>query len=131
MTAPNLFGQQLPDPAVNAPGKARHDHPETAKQAAAAVIPRSGTARHKVLLCIAQWPRSDEQIQDALSMPANTERPRRVELQEMGWIEPHPDRITHTRSGQAAIVWRLTEYGAACFSRGNEVAYVQVAGDVL
>ena len=120
----------LADPTQPQGGKARRGHPETSRAAAAAVIPRSGTAREKVLRAIAEFPQTDEQIQDRLSMPANTERPRRVELQEQGWIEAHPDRYARTRSGQNAIVWRLTEQGAERLG-ATSVQSVTVTGERL
>lgn len=112
-------------------GKVRRDHPSTAKMAAMAVIPRSGTARWKVLQAVALVPRTDEQIQDDLHMSANTERPRRVELVEMGWIEEWKGHVGRTRAGLDAIVWRLTEEGARRWSRVVDAEPVEVAGGRL
>lgn len=48
---------------------------------------------------------SDEQIQLTLNMPANTERPRRVELVRMGLVEKTSLRA-RTASGRWAGTWR-------------------------
>jgi len=48
---------------------------------------------------------TDDEIQTALDMEGNTERPRRIELARAGCIE-HRDTITRrTRSGRPAVVW--------------------------
>ena len=94
------------------PGKVRHDHPETSRAAAWAVAPRTGTQRRKVLVAIAYKPRTDEELQADLAMSGNTERPRRVELVEGGWIEDSGER-RKTRAGDDAIVWSLTEKARA------------------
>ena len=96
------------------PGKARGDHPDTSKAAALAVMPKVGTARQRVLFAIHEKRSTDEEIADRLGMNPSTERPCRVELQEMGWIEPSGD-VRRTRSGSAAIVWQLTDLGQERF----------------
>lgn len=82
-------------------GKVRHDHPDTARAAALAVAPRTGTQRRRVLERIAARPSTDDEIQRALNMNGNTERPRRVELVDGGWVRDSGLR----RKG--AIVWEL------------------------
>lgn len=98
--------ETLSDPTVDRVGKVRRDHPRTARAAALAATPRTGTARHRLLQAIAERPRTDEELQDDLAMAANTQRPRRVELVEGGWIEDSGE-TRPTRSGQEAIVWRV------------------------
>lgn len=51
---------------------------------------------------------TDEEIQDALRMPASTQRPRRVELVQDGWVRDS-NKKRPTRSGRAAVVWVITE----------------------
>lgn len=95
-------------PQVNKVGKARSDHPETSKKAALHVYPRSGTQRERVLLFVlAHGDATDEEIQDGLRMRGDTERPRRGELVEGGWlVDSHGER--GTTSGEHAIVWKPT-----------------------
>lgn len=79
----------MPDPFTDAPGLVRNDHPDTSREAAWSVMPRSGTQRRKVLDYITRFGpvgATDEEIQRALSMAGNTERPRRVELVRGGHI---------------------------------------------
>lgn len=87
-------------------GLVRNDHPSTAKAAAHAAFPRSGTWRRKVLDAIALRPRTDDELQHDLTMSGNTERPRRVELVDGGWINDSGER-RRTAGGQDAIVWQL------------------------
>ncbi len=85
-----------------------HDHPETSHMAAARVWPKTGTQRAKILkLLYDLWPggQTDEEIQIRLGMPANSERPRRIELTRMGWVTD----TFHTREtlgGDKAIIWQ-------------------------
>ena len=50
---------------------------------------------------------TDEEMQDALEMAPNTQRPRRRELELQGVVEDS-GRTRATRSGRKAILWRLT-----------------------
>ena len=51
---------------------------------------------------------TDEEIQDALDMNPSTERPRRVELVDAGFVRDSGEtRPTH--SGNGAVVWEATE----------------------
>lgn len=101
MNEPSLFDLLRPEP-----GKARRDGAPTSKAAALAVAPRTGTQRRRVLDAIATRPSTDEEIQAALRMSGNTERPRRVELVEGGWIRDSGARRP-SLSGQESIVWEL------------------------
>jgi hypothetical protein len=91
---------------ANTKGKARRNHPETSHNAAYAVEPNTGTLRRLVLEAIARQPRTDEELQHDLTMNPNTERPRRVELVDGGWIEPSGE-VRRTEGGAEAIVWQL------------------------
>jgi hypothetical protein len=103
------YTAQLSDPG--APGtKERHDASDTMAMAALQAMPRSGTQRRKVLAAIAEKPRTDDELQYDLAMSGNTERPRRVELVEGGWIEDSNVRRP-THDNQDAIVWALTHRG--------------------
>lgn len=94
------------------PGKVRRDAPDTARKAALAVTPRTGTQRHAVLASILQAHRdgaTDEELQTALAMNPSTQRPRRVELVEGGFVVDSGKRRP-SRSGNASIVWVATEF---------------------
>ena len=99
----------------NRPGKAQRDGDaaETQRLAALRVMPHTGTARRRVLDAILVATRdgmTDEELQDVLAMNPSTQRPRRVELVEGGWIEDS-GRRRPTRSGMDAVVWQATEKG--------------------
>jgi hypothetical protein len=97
-------------------GLVRNDHPETAQAAAKAIKLRSGTQRAAVLIELLQadikgWHgMCDEELQGALGLGASSERPRRVELVRMGFVEDS-GRRTKTAAGLDAILWTITEGG--------------------
>lgn len=107
----------LSDPDANTLGKFQAPGatwtPDTQRQAAVAAYPNTGTARRRVLDFIAlHGGATDEEMQDGLNMNPSTQRPRRVELVEGGWVEDS-GRTRKTGSGSAACVWALTERGRA------------------
>jgi len=81
----------------------------TSVAASRSIEPVAGTARANVLAAIRSsvLGLTDEQIQDALAMPASTERPRRVELVELKLVKDS-GRTARTRSGRSAVVWIAT-----------------------
>ena len=93
-------------------GKARSDAPATSQQAARAVSVRSGSQRGRILLWL--WRHggaaTDPELQERLELPASSQRPRRVELVELGLVAP---RGTTVRNGQEYTCWTLTHDGAA------------------
>lgn len=112
-TRPPHQRSRLEDPGLPARGKARRDGSDTMRRAARLVMPRTGTQRRKVLEDIAfgaDYGRTDEECQMRTGLDANTERPRRIELVEMGWICDSRLRRT-TSSGSQAAVWILSEAG--------------------
>jgi hypothetical protein len=100
------------------------NHPETSYIAAEKTLGHSGTARRKVLAEIVEgWPGlTDEEVQERLRMPPNTERPRRVELVRMGFVKDSGVRRP-TVWGNPSIVWSATPKGTAVLqfaaARGN------------
>lgn len=88
-------------------------HSETSRLAALSFYPRQGTARRKVLDFIAEsGGATDEEIQDALRMSGNTERPRRVELtdyRDLPKLIKDSGMKRRTRSGEWAVVWVLKD----------------------
>lgn len=99
-----------------APGTAA----ETQRLAAVQAYPATGTWRRRVLAAVARAGErgmTDEELQDALHLNPSTERPRRVELVEGGWVEDS-GRRRRTRSGRAAAVWMLTTAARAAREEG-------------
>ena len=80
-------------------------HSITSESAALSMAPKAGTLRAKVLEEIKRGPKTDEQLIDALEMNPSTLRPRRVELVNLGLIEP--DGTALTKSGRKALLWRV------------------------
>ncbi len=99
---------QHPDfPAV----KVRHDAPQTSVQAALTHLPKSGTARRKVLDYIVSrgtYGATDDEIAKGLDMNPSTVRPRRLELQEVGLIVEN-GLTRKTRWGNDAKIWVDTD----------------------
>ena len=100
----------LADVKADRPGLVRHDHRDTAKQAAAGV--KTGTARYRVLQCLMDnWGgATDEEIADQLGMSPSTVRPRRVELVAAGWAQDG-GRTRMSRYGKPMTVWQVTDAG--------------------
>lgn len=86
--------------------KVRHDATDTSRAAAARIYPKTGTKRWVVLQAIAQSSGglTDEEMQQRIPMSPNTQRPRRVELVEQGFIRDSGKRRP-TSTGDDAIVW--------------------------
>lgn len=101
-------------------GLVRNDHPDTAHQAAQAVAPRTGTLRHKVWEHVKArgfYGATDNEMQDDIPMPANTQRPRRVELVQGGLIADSGRRRRH--EGQLTIVWVTADIAEQYRLKGN------------
>lgn len=84
-----------------------YSEPTTSRDAALSMIPSAETLRMAVLAYIdEQGPAgaTDEEIQLALSMEGNTERPRRRELVQAGVVADSGAR-RKTSTGRAAKVW--------------------------
>lgn len=82
-------------------------HSDTSVAAAEAIKPRADTLRGIYLAWLTEnGPATDEQAQEALSMPASTQRPRRVELCRAGLVRDS-GRTALTRSGRRAVRWEV------------------------
>lgn len=91
-----------------APGIVGHAHPETSHIAASEVEPRTGTQRRRVLDYlreVGEFGATDSEIQAALRMDGNTERPRRIELVAAGRVVDSQKR--RVVDGRPAIVWEV------------------------
>jgi len=81
---------------------------ETSREAAEAIKPVAATLRmevYRIIQAAGMRGLTDDEIQVALGMAGNTERPRRRELEEADKIEPTGVKYP-TRSGRHAIAWR-------------------------
>ena len=99
--------------------KVQLDAQDTSRDAAARHLPRSGTARHRVLDALGRARgagATDEELVAHLAMNANTQRPRRVELVEAGYVRAS-GVIRQTTGGDRAIVWTITDSGRAVLAQ--------------
>jgi hypothetical protein len=126
-TAPLARGVAATSPDADGAGKARQDGRETSKAAALAAEPRSGTNRRRVLdavLAVARDPRTvgltDVEIQRATGLVPNSERPRRVELVDGGWLAD--SGRTREHYGREHTVWVITDKAARIASAGIPVS---------
>jgi hypothetical protein len=82
-------------------------HSQTSKDAALRMAPRAGTKRAELLLFLRDQGAAgatDEEMQYSVPMSANTQRPRRVELVQGGYVVDSL-RTRKTISGDEAVVW--------------------------
>lgn len=82
-------------------------HSDTSKAAAAEIETKARTLRGTVysFLKISNlYGATDEELQIALGMNPSTERPRRIELVELGLVRDS-GRKRNTKSGRKAVVW--------------------------
>lgn len=80
---------------------------ETSEAAADAIKPSAAKLREQVRLFIAEAGKkgaTDEEIQDGTGINPSTQRPRRVELCQLGIITDS-NRKRKTKSGREAVVW--------------------------
>lgn len=95
---PDLFGEPAPP---------YQRHSLTSRRAAARIAPMAHTKRGEVLAFLASCGSegaTDEEMQRSMPMPANTQRPRRIELVADGFVKSSGKTRT-TRSGDYAVVW--------------------------
>ena len=86
------------------------DHSATSHAAALRIEPAADTLRAEVYAWIIRCGlhgATDEELQTALHMAGNTERPRRVELMDGGHVVDSQQR-RKTKSGRDAVVWIAT-----------------------
>lgn len=80
---------------------------DTSEQAAIEAAPRSERERARLLRALqaaGAWGLTDEEMQDLLEMPGNTQRPRRREMEAM-LLVTRSGLKRKTRAGRWAIVW--------------------------
>lgn len=97
--------------SIDAPGTLTGaDHPETSFAAAARALGRTGSGRRRVMEALAAADLIDEEMQSILHMSPNTQRPRRVELVDLGYVRASGQRRP-TIAGSFSIVWTATDAG--------------------
>lgn len=88
-------------------------HSRTSAAAAQNIEPKTGTKRALVLAFLrgrGAAGATDEEMQQQIPMPSNTQRPRRVELVAARLIKDS-GRERNTSGGDAAVVWVAVEHG--------------------
>lgn len=88
-------------------------HSDTSKAAAVDIAPDAGTLRGKVYELIKAWtPRTggltDSEVQSMLEMNPSTQRPRRIELVQMGLVADSGQRRV-LKSKRTAVVWKAVD----------------------
>lgn len=86
----------------------------TSSLAAASIAPHASLQRRQVCTFIAaQGARgaTDEEVQLALGMNPSSERPRRGECHERGFITAELGELRKTTSGRSACAWHITALG--------------------
>lgn len=104
----SLTGTQItfvaPAPATN--------HTPTSNAAAERIEPTAGTLRALVLAYVRECGEigaTDEEMQLALEMNPSTQRPRRQELEKLGFIRRIDGFTRPTRSGRSAVIFVAME----------------------
>ncbi len=105
-TERTLFPDDDPD---KLPPKLPHNGTTTSKLAADSMRCSAGAQQQRVLECLQQAGDAgltDEEIQRALDLSGNSERPRRSKLVELGLVR-NTGLMRKTNSGHAAVVWAV------------------------
>lgn len=110
-----------PSAGTGTPGNAEdgaRGRRDARRREAMQALPRAGSQRRRVLdavVAVARNPTivglTDVQLAHATGLPANTVRPRRVELVTGGWLEPA--QTTREHHGREHTVWVLTQKAVA------------------
>jgi hypothetical protein len=99
----SITGTQL---TFTVPAPATNGTP-TSSAAAERIAPTAGTLRAAVLDYVRNCKThgaTDEEMQVALQMNPSTQRPRRQELEKMGWVV-RTERTRLTKSGRHAVIF--------------------------
>lgn len=121
---PRLFGTDpaLSDVDADNPGQAHRRGRDTERAAALFVMPRTGTQRRRVLEAIAAAGDdglTDHELAEITRLYLYSAAPRRTELLRGGWVRDSGRRRA-TPLGSEAVVWTLTEEGAARLTTHQE-----------
>lgn len=112
MTQSTLFDDDDPGnaPEKPLPPKLPHNNTVTSKLAAQSMRCSAGAQQQRVLECLQQAGDAgltDDEMQAALNLSGNSQRPRRRRLVELGLVADS-QTMRKTGSSHAAIVWRVT-----------------------
>lgn len=104
------------DATADRSGKVRSDARETSRAAAEGIRIKSGTQRAKILTGLYQFgDQTDRELQERLAIDQNSERPRRIELVDGGYVAPalFADGTARMRThrGTEWQIWTLTTKG--------------------
>ena len=80
---------------------------DTSYGASVYVLPKTGTQRERVWNALRRSSATDVELQNRLGMGGNTERPRRKELVEGGFVRDSGTRKKH--HGEEHIVWEAVQ----------------------
>jgi hypothetical protein len=101
-----------PRPGLTTPHAFLHSNPhDTEIQASDVARETSGTKRlrvYQIFVIANELGVTDPELQELLGMDGNTERPRRIELVERGYVEDSGRRRLHPTTGNLCIVWIWT-----------------------
>lgn len=101
--------QEVTTPTDGRLGGQRQGGMATAREARDLVLPKVGSQRHRVLQAFHTYDAiglTDVELAAATDLPANSVRPRRVELVDAGWVCDTGQRRRH--NGRRHVVWGLT-----------------------
>lgn len=102
-------------PMLDVPLAYRRTDPDTSRQAAKDNQPRRNAQQERILAALAavgDYGATDDAVAHRVGLPGNTVATRRRELEQLGLVERTTER-RRTSSGSTAIVFRVTEAGAA------------------
>lgn len=113
------------------PGKVRSDASDTSRAAAQAVAPRRGTAAWTILSAIADSPAglTDHEIQMQTMILPSTERPRRGELVDGGYVRNTGSTRLHV--GSLWSIWEATDKGRDAITTATGQAFPKRQSDTL
>ena len=108
--APDLFDYVRGAPVPYRGEPPAQSHSPTSIAAAEQIKTAIGPLHTVILAHLRNCPdgATDEEMQNRLDMPANTQRPRRRELELMNRIV-NSGETRKTRSGRMAVVWRIND----------------------
>jgi hypothetical protein len=121
-TLQEQLSQLFSDITAQTPGKVGTASPETSRAAARAMATRTGSQRHTILAALGRQPSADWQIQSDTGIMANSQRPRRLELVEAGYVAAATDDdgkrvvVKDPDSGFDCQVWQITAKGRTALS---------------
>ena len=81
-------------------------HSATSIEAGEAIRPKAETLRERVFELLKRESLTDHEMQESLRMNPSTQRPRRIELVNLGAVQDSGE-VRKTPSGRNATVWEV------------------------